>query len=113
MTHKQGGKITSSHTTVTELSGEVVGFLEKCETVSKISIGVLINSAEASGSIWTVKIIDEQNCVLVKTTQKSTNQELRFYTNSPEARQNAKLELSEFVRNKRWKLRFGSHINIT
>ena len=110
MPHKQGGKVTGSHTTVSDLSALVVDFLDKCASVSKISIGVITNEAQANGSIWTVKIVDETGCVMVRTTQKSTDQTIRFYTDGLEERQKAKLALARFVRNNGWVLRFGSRV---
>ena len=105
MPHRQGGKITSSHTTVTELGSRVVDFLQKLETVSKISLGPIQNlRGNGGGGIWAVKIIDESHCILVTVAQSGTVQDLRFYTDH---QQQAKLALARFIRDNDWDLKFG------
>lgn len=106
MAHRQGKKITASHTTLSDLSKEVVDFLNNCEWVSKISIGVISNTSKSANPIWTVKIIDEVSGILIRTTQKSSNQQLRFYSNSLENREKAKKELADWVQDKGWKVRY-------
>ena len=110
MPHVQGGKVTSTHTTLTELSRRVVEFLRDCPLVTRIAIGKITSIAESGGSGWSVKIIDESGCVLVKTTQNCTVQELRVYC-SRLTRQTFKLVLARFIRDSRWHLKFGNHIS--
>ena len=105
MAHRQGGKTTGSHTTVTELGAELVDFLQRLKVVSKISIGPIqsFHGAGRSGQ-WAVKVIDETHCILVVATQNGAVQDLRFYTDSA---QEAKLAVARFVRENEWELRFG------
>lgn len=106
MAHLQGSKITKSHSTLSEVSKEVVNFLNKLNEVTKISIGVISNTGGSANPLWSVKIIDEISCVLIRTTQKSTNQQIRFYTKNLEDRQIAKDALAAWVKNKGWQVRF-------
>ena len=106
MAHMQGGKITKSHSTLSEVSNEVVNFLNKIPEVTKISIGIIINTGGSANSIWSVKIIDEISCVLIRTTQKSINQQIRFYTKTLEDKQIAKNSLADWVEKRGWQVRF-------
>lgn len=107
MAHLQGGKVTGSHTTLTEDAKKVTDFLVALECITKIALGVISNNGGKSVStVHSVKIVDESACVLVRVTQRSTVQELRFYTHDND-RQKAKLALARFVREHSWALRFG------
>jgi len=102
----QGGKITKSHSTLSEVSDEVVNFLNKLPEITKISIGIISNTGGSANSIWSVKITDEISCVLIKTTQKSINQQIRFYTKNLEDREIAKKSLATWVKKRGWQVRF-------
>jgi len=105
MPHRQGGKITGSHTTVIDLGGRMVDFLQVLQCVSKISLGpiVTLNGSRRSGK-WVVKVIDETHCILLTMTQSGTVQDIRFYTDMPQV---AKLATARFIRESGWELRFG------
>ncbi|OGC51005.1 hypothetical protein A3A69_01095 [candidate division WWE3 bacterium RIFCSPLOWO2_01_FULL_37_15] len=104
MAHRQGGKITRSHTTAIELSAKIVDFLQKQELVTKISLGPIEVHGAGRGASWTVKIVDESRCILVASSQSGTVQQIRFYTGKP---QEVKLALARFIRDSGWGLRFG------
>ncbi len=111
MPHKSGGKITDAHSTLSDVAKEVVEFLQKVESVKRISIGVL---TPATGGIpRLVKMTDEDSCVLITIRQKGSVQDIRFspitgadaYSNL-QYRTAAKLALAKFVVEKGWKLLF-------
>ncbi len=41
MAHRQGGKFTGSHTTVTDATGQVVDYVARLPSVTKISLGII------------------------------------------------------------------------
>lgn len=107
--HKAGGLYTGSHTTCIDMMFDVCDFIEKLLEVKKISLGVIGNTGgKSTGNIRTVKIINEMlpNCVLIRVAQGRSTQEMRFYTESKETMQEAKLKLARWTRNNKWKLMF-------
>ncbi len=106
MGHIQGGKVTDTHTTISQTATEVVAFLKDLDEVTKIAIGFLTNSAGSNGGTRAVKIVDLETCVLAKITHNSSNQQIWIYTSGAN-RQAAKIALARFVRDSGWQLRFG------
>jgi len=41
--HRAGGKLTRNHTTLIDAAAPVVDFLQECDVVSKISLGIIKN----------------------------------------------------------------------
>ena len=105
--HRAGGKLTSSHTTVTDLGGTVVDFLETVHTVQKVSLGRLRTRSGKSSGVRRVKISDDTGCILLELTQNRSVQTIRFFTCSPHQ---AKLALARFVRDNGMELRFGCRV---
>lgn len=103
--HRGGGKLTNSHTTAIEIVLKLVDFLEKLDSVTKITLGVIIplDGTRKSPS-RVVKLTKESTtCVLVRVTQKISVQEFRFYTNDVPV---SILATARYIRNNDWELRF-------
>ena len=76
--HKQGGKITGSHTTVIPAVEKLVDFLQKNSEVDKISIG-FIKQGIKSGK-HAIKIMETKSGLLLKIRGSASIQEIRIYT---------------------------------
>ena len=106
-THRAGGKITASHSTLSAAAAEVVDCLNRIEPISKIAIGIIkpIRGRGSGGVV--VKLTEELSGMLVQVTEKGSSQELRYYTSQRAA---AKAELQLFVDKRGWTFRSGSKI---
>jgi len=84
--HRQGGKITSKHTSTIESVAVLVDYLESKEEISKIALGIISTPKTSRKSATkAIKIIQEPAGLLIRITQKNTIQELRVYTDDKDA----------------------------
>ena len=78
--HRQGGKITSKHTSTIESVAALVDFLKGKEEVNKIVLGIITTPKTSRRSATkAIKILQEPAGLLLRVTQKNTIQELRVY----------------------------------
>jgi len=80
--HKQGGKITGSHTTVIPAAEKVIDLLQKNVGVQKISIGFIKQGIKSGRQA--MKIMEMDSGLLLKMRGTASIQEIRVYTNNPE-----------------------------
>ena len=80
--HKQGGKITGSHTTVIPAAEKVIDLLQKTVGVQKISIGFIKQGIKSGRQA--IKIMEMDSGLLLKMRGTASIQEIRVYTNNPE-----------------------------
>src|SRR5690349_4132276 len=98
-THRAGGKITASHSTLSAAAAEIVDCLQRIDSISKIAIGIIKPiSGRGSGAV-VVKLSEELSGMLVQVTEKGSSQVLRFYTAD---RAGAGVELEKFVNKRKW-----------
>jgi hypothetical protein len=84
--HRQGGKITSKHTSTIEPVAVLVDYLKGKEEVSKIVLGIIATPKTSRKSATkAIKILQEPAGLLLRVTQKNTIQELRVYSDNKEA----------------------------
>lgn len=72
-------KFSSSHSTYIEQAEKVLKFLERNQTVSKISLGIIKSKKSASKSFTRPKVILLENHILIKVSSKLAVQEIRVY----------------------------------
>ncbi len=90
--HKQGGKITGSHSTVIPAAEKLVDFLQKVNEVDKISIGFIKHGIKSGKHA--IKIIELNSGILVKVRGSASIQEIRVYTKN---KNNVKDMVKEFA----------------
>ena len=78
--HKQGGKITGSHTTVIPAAEKIVDLLQKEDVVRKIAIGFITHGIRNGRRA--VKIMDMDSGLLLKVRGTASIQEIRVYTHN-------------------------------
>ncbi len=84
--HRQGGKITSKHTSTIESVAILVDYLKSKEEISKIVLGIITTPRTSRKSATkAVKILHESAGLLLRVTQKNTIQELRIYAEDKNA----------------------------
>lgn len=102
MKHRQGGKFTGNHTTVTDLSGVVADIVVSIQHVTKCSLGVINNGIKSAHGNIRVKILDEEGCetsVLLVVRGNTSKQELRVYVEHGR-RYDVKLALARILRDR-------------
>lgn len=109
MTKKLGG--FGKHTTTNELGANIIGYLDSLQRqglgIKNIHIGsheVLLDRAD---SFWEVKIYQESGALRLVCMQKASKQTIRVYTADKSSKQAVLDLITRYVRNNRWKLRFG------
>jgi hypothetical protein len=102
--HISGGKVTGSHTTITDAVASIINEIKNMGEVTKISLGFITPGLKATGNI-TVKITDDGNCILLTVKGNTSKQELYVYSTN---RQQTKLEIARLCRNKKITIRFRS-----
>jgi len=80
--HKQGGKITGSHTTVIPAAEKIVDLLQKNVMVQKISVGFIKHGIKNGRQA--IKIMEMDSGLLLKVRGTASIQEIRVYTNNQE-----------------------------
>lgn len=84
--HRQGGKITSKHTSTIESVAILVDYLNSKEEISKIVLGIITTPKTSRKSATkAIKILQESAGLLLRVTQKNTIQELRVYADNKDA----------------------------
>lgn len=84
--HRQGGKITSKHTSTIESVAILVDYLNSKEDVDKIVLGIITTPKTSRKSATkAIKILQESAGLLLRVTQKNTIQELRVYADNKDA----------------------------
>ncbi len=91
--HKQGGKITGSHTTVIPAGEKVVDFLQKEKDVNKISIGFIKHGIR--GGKHSIKTMEMDSGLLLKIRGTASIQEIRVYTTQSENVKNSLMNFSK------------------
>ncbi len=79
--HRDGGKIRGTHTTVTELAGEVTDIFAKLADVRGISPGWIQSGKGVAGGARNVKISEYEGGLLLTVRQSRSIQELRVLVN--------------------------------
>ena len=79
--HRAGGKLTSSHTTLIDAAAPVVDFLQRCEEVSKISLGLIKNIGKGQTGL---KFHPVTGGWKVTIRGNTSLQEIVVYTTNPE-----------------------------
>lgn len=106
--HRDGEKISGSHTTVIEKAVPIVDHLIEDPSTTKISLGVIQNLPnKRSNGINRAKLIDESGCLVVDVTQNKSIQTLRIYSNDMQA---TKLSLARFLRDNHYAINFHSRV---
>lgn len=80
--HRQGGKITGSHTTVIPAAEKIVDFLQRQGEVNKISVGFIVHGIKSGKH--TVKVMETDTGLLLKVRGSASIQEIRVYTKNKE-----------------------------
>jgi len=80
--HRQGGKITGSHTTVIPAAEKVVDFLQRHNDVNKISVGFIVHGIKSAKH--TIKVMKTDTGLLLKVRGSASIQEIRVYTKNKE-----------------------------
>lgn len=83
MNHLSGKKFTSSHTTATDATRELLAQISEHPDIKKISLGIIIRTSGKSGR-RKIKISDEPACLFLKIHGNSSVQEVRIYTDQKE-----------------------------
>ena len=102
-----GGKLGGTHTTVIEVACRFLPEIIKNESISKISLGFIAAGKNASGRN-SVKIIDDQGCILLSVRGASSHQEIRVYANDYPR---AKLAIARAARNVDVHISFGNKLH--
>ena len=66
------------HTTLSDSASKVMDIVESIEGVKRIVIGPLFMGQGKKGP-WTVKVVDQQGCILLVCYQSKSKQEIRLY----------------------------------
>ena len=90
--HKQGGKITGSHTTVIPAAEKLVDFLQKINEVDKISVGFIKHGIKSGKHA--IKITESDSGLLLKVRGSASIQEIRIYTKN---KKNVENSIKEFA----------------
>lgn len=80
--HRQGGKFTGSHTTVTQAAGLVADIAARSPLVHKIAIGVIVPGK--GGGARRIKITDREHAMRLIVRGDGAIQELWIYSNDRE-----------------------------
>jgi hypothetical protein len=91
--HKQGGKITGSHTTVIPAAEKLIDFLQKQKIVNKISIGFIKHGIR--NGRHSIKIMQMNSGLLLKIRGSASIQEIRVYTNKEDE---LKVNIEQFAK---------------
>lgn len=78
--HRQGGKFTGSHTTVTDFAGTIADIVSPVDSVAKICLGVIKFAPGRRGGNQTVKIKTDGHSVVLTVVQNRSAQEIRLIT---------------------------------
>lgn len=99
--HRNGKGISTKHTTVTEIAGMIVNFLQTHQGVKNICLGAIQNF-KGKGE-WRVKINNLGTCIKVIARQSCSSQDLWIYTESNQAEEVVR-DLEAFIQEQKWKL---------
>lgn len=91
--HKQGGKITGSHSTIIPAAERLVDFLQKINEIDKISIG-FIKQGIKSGK-HSIKIMELDSGLLLKVRGSASIQEIRIYAKNKKNVENSVKEFAQ------------------
>jgi len=94
--HKQGGKITGSHSTIIPAAERLVDFLQKINEIDKISIG-FIKQGIKSGK-HSIKIMELDSGLLLKVRGSASIQEIRIYAKNKKNVENSVKEFAQKYR---------------
>ncbi|HIP49850.1 MAG TPA: hypothetical protein EYG99_00170 [Candidatus Pacebacteria bacterium] len=94
--HKQGGKITGSHSTIIPAAERLVDFLQKINEIDKISIG-FIKQGIKSGK-HSIKIMELNSGLLLKVRGSASIQEIRIYAKNKKNVENSVKEFAQKYR---------------
>lgn len=102
---RNGGKFNNKHGTLTETALIVADIANRCEAVTKISIGFIKAGLPSNNGQRRVKILDDGAEILLSVRDNSANQELHIYATDKQA---AKLAIARASRNAGLHISFGS-----
>ena len=79
--HRAGGKLTRSHTTVIDAVAPLVDYLQTCEAVTKISLGIIKSLGKGLPSLKFLAVVGGWK---VTVRGNTSLQEFVVYTSDPE-----------------------------
>ncbi len=109
MPHRQGGKVTGSHTTVIDMAAEFVDMVVPLSAVAKVGLGFIQQMNDGKPGLRRVKLTKDPmtgTCIVAHVTQGKTVQILWVYAAEASARQELILALAKVVRRQGWALKF-------
>lgn len=77
---RSGGKFNGSHTTLTTTAAVIAEIAHDCDTVYKISIGIIESGLRPAGGQKRIKITQDGHHLLVKVRGNITEQQLYVYS---------------------------------
>ena len=79
--HRAGGKLTRNHTTVIDAVAPLIDYLQSCETVTKISLGIIKSLGKGVPSLKFLAVVGGWK---VTVRGNTSLQEFVVYTSDPE-----------------------------
>ncbi|MEC7984569.1 MAG: hypothetical protein VX278_05365 [Myxococcota bacterium] len=83
-THRAGGKFCGPHTTIIPCAGSILDEWVKCDSIKKISLGLIVNNRSSTGSPLRVRCKELGQGVLgfhIKISKGGETQTVRLFLN--------------------------------